>query len=133
MTERKPVGVSWDSWVDRQIREAQDRGEFDNLPGKGKPISDLDRPHDEMWWVRKLLEREQLTVTPPTLALRKAVEDLSDRVGRETSEDRVRDIVAELNTQIRAANSMATSGPPSNLMPLDVERVVASWRANLRQ
>jgi hypothetical protein len=31
----------WESAVEQQIREAQERGEFDNLPGKGKPV-----PHE---------------------------------------------------------------------------------------
>ena len=139
MTERKPVGVSWESWIDRQIREAQERGEFDNLPGRGRPIDGLDRPHDEMWWVRQWLKREEVSVTPPTLALRKAVDDLLDRVASERSELKVRELVAELNAQISDTNAKATSGPPSNLMPLDVEAVVAGWTAtrptdpNLRQ
>ena len=132
MTERKPGGVSWESWIDRQIREAQQRGEFDNLPGAGKPIDGLDRPHDEMWWVRKLLKKENLSFTPPTIALRKSVEDFLDRVGEQESEAAVRLLASTLNAKIADANSKATSGPPSNLMPLDVERVVATWR-NLRQ
>ena len=32
----------WEHYVDRQIREAQERGKFDNLPGKGKPFTHLD-------------------------------------------------------------------------------------------
>ncbi|MDQ6671885.1 MAG: DUF1992 domain-containing protein, partial [Chloroflexota bacterium] len=28
----------WESAVEQQIREAQERGDFDNLPGKGKPL-----------------------------------------------------------------------------------------------
>lgn len=28
----------WESAVDRQIREAQERGDFDDLPGRGRPI-----------------------------------------------------------------------------------------------
>jgi DnaJ family protein C protein 28 len=28
----------WESWIDQQIREAQERGAFDDLPGKGKPL-----------------------------------------------------------------------------------------------
>jgi hypothetical protein len=35
MTERKPPGVSFDGWVDKQIREAEQRGEFSELPGFG--------------------------------------------------------------------------------------------------
>lgn len=129
MTERKPPGVRWETWIDRQIREAQDRGEFDNLSGKGKPIEGLEKPHDEMWWVKDFMKREQLTVTPPTLALRKAVESALEAVQHQTSEDAVRAIVDEVNAKIRDANRKATSGPPSNVMPLDVERVVASWRS----
>ncbi|WP_037834016.1 DnaJ family domain-containing protein, partial [Streptomyces sp. NRRL S-481] len=37
MTERKPPGVDFGSWVDKQIRDAETRGEFDRLPGAGKP------------------------------------------------------------------------------------------------
>ena len=30
--------TQWESAVEKQIREAQERGAFDNLPGKGKPL-----------------------------------------------------------------------------------------------
>lgn len=43
MTERKPGGVSWQTWIDRQVEQAQNRGEFDNLAGKGRPLADVDR------------------------------------------------------------------------------------------
>jgi hypothetical protein len=128
VTERKPPGVTWESWVDRQVREARERGEFDNLPGTGKPIADLDGQHDELWWVKQLLQREELSVTPPTIALRREVETLADRIASEQSEVRVRQIVEDLNARIREVNGRATPGPPSTLMPLDVERVLARWR-----
>jgi DnaJ family protein C protein 28 len=35
----------WESWIDHQIREAQDRGEFDDLPGKGKPLDLVANPY----------------------------------------------------------------------------------------
>jgi DnaJ family protein C protein 28 len=35
----------WESWIDEQIREAQQRGEFDNLPGKGKPLDLTPNPY----------------------------------------------------------------------------------------
>ena len=28
----------WESAIDKQIREAEERGDFDHLPGKGKPL-----------------------------------------------------------------------------------------------
>ena len=130
MTERKPAGVSFESWVDAQIREARERGEFDNLPGAGKPLADLDGNHDEMWWIRQWLKREDhLSFTPPAIALRKAVEDTLDGVGKLLTERAVRTVVDELNGRIRQLNRMPpVDGPPSNLMPLDVAAVLARWR-----
>lgn len=45
MTERKPTGQSFESWVDKQIREAAERGELADLPGAGRPLPH--RPHTE--------------------------------------------------------------------------------------
>jgi hypothetical protein len=128
MTQRKPAGVSWESWVDGLINQARERGDFDNLPGTGKPIASLEQSTDELWWVRQLLKREGISVTAPSLALRKAVEDILERVPTMKSEGQVRDTLTEINTRIREANRVPLDGPPSSLMPLDIERVVQSWR-----
>ena len=59
-------------WVDLQIKQAMERGDFDNLPGQGKPLGDLGSPDDRDWWLRKLIERERITgVLPAALQLRK--------------------------------------------------------------
>jgi len=129
VTRKKPVGMSHESWVDQLIREAERRGEFDNLPGAGKPIPGLDKPYDELWWVKQLLEREKLSLTPATLALRKDVEETLQRIAKATSEKTVRRLVAEINAKIAAVNRTVTSGPPSDLAPLDPDAVVRRWRA----
>ena len=49
MTEQKPPKVSWESWVDGLINQARERGDFDNLPGTGKPIASLEQSTDELW------------------------------------------------------------------------------------
>ena len=128
MTERKPPGIGFGTWVERQIREATERGEFDNLPGAGKPIADLDKPHDELWWVKQKLRREHLSWLPPTIALRKEAEEALLAASRAGSEDQLRRIVADINRKILEGNRKAASGPPLNLMPFDVERVVRTWR-----
>jgi Domain of unknown function (DUF1992) len=128
MSERKPPGVSWETWIDRQVRAGMERGEFDDLPGHGKPIPDVDRPHDELWWVKQKLAREGVSFLPPTLALRKEVDDARDEIAAAPSEAEVRRIVEDINSKIRRVNSQATSGPPSTLVPLPVEDVVAAWR-----
>src|SRR5699024_6269776 len=47
MVERIPRGVPIHSWLDRLIHEAEERGEFEDLPGFGKPLPGLDKPVDE--------------------------------------------------------------------------------------
>ncbi|HEV2871735.1 MAG TPA: DUF1992 domain-containing protein [Actinomycetota bacterium] len=127
MSERKPPGVGFETWVERQIQEATERGEFDNLPGAGKPIEDLDMPHDELWWVKQKLRREHFAYLPPTIALRKEAEEALEAASRAGSEAEVRRIVADINARIVAGNRKAASGPPLNLMPFDVEAVVGAW------
>ncbi len=128
MTERKPAGMRWESWIDRQIREAQERGEFDDLPGHGKPIPDLDRPHDDLWWVKDKLRREQLSWLPPTLALRKEAEEFVEHLGRQPSEAAVRRRASELNAKIAKVNASAMAGPPARLARFDVDVLVERWR-----
>lgn len=132
MTERKPPGMRFESWVDKQIREATERGAFDNLPGAGRPLPVEDRPDDPDWWVRQLAKRERLSVLPTPLALRKEVEDLPEGLARESSERRVRAVVDDLNTRIRAELRRPQTGPPMTTMPLDVERAVQAWRDGRR-
>src|SRR2546423_263442 len=128
VTERKPAGVSWESWVERLIREARERGDFDNLEGTGKPIASLEHSTDELWWVRPLLRRENISVMPPALALRKTVEETLERLPTVSSEQKVREVLTDLNTRIVDANRKPLDGPPSTLMPLDVDRIVDTWR-----
>jgi hypothetical protein len=124
--------ASWyESHIDRKIREAQERGEFDGLPGAGKPLSDHGREYDEDWWVKDWLRREGATAgaLPPTLALRREAEDLRESIDRRTSEDDVRAYVAGLNEQLRKARAGLLDGPPVLLPPIDADRAVDGWRA----
>src|SRR5690606_1382132 len=69
----------------RALQAAIRRGDFENLPGAGKPIRDLGDRHDPNWWTRRLIEREQITaVLPPALAIRKEVAELDVVLDRET-------------------------------------------------
>ena len=129
MSGRKPPGVTWESWVDRQIREAQERGEFDNLRGAGKPLPDLGRPYDELWWVRTKLKEENLSYVPPALQVRMELEEARERIDRARSEREVREIVGQINQRIREANRTALHGPASTVVPLDEAETVRSWRA----
>jgi len=119
-------------WVERLIREAQERGEFDNLAGAGKPLPPFERQNDENWWVRGLIERENLDMTaalPPQLALRKESQDLPQRILREHSEQRVRDLLEDFNARVRELWRRPVDGPLVVVRTVDVERLVAQWRA----
>jgi hypothetical protein len=124
--------VHWyESSIDRQLREAQERGEFDNLEGTGKPLPDAGREYEEDWWVRDWLRREGAGasgVLPATLALRREAEDLPQAVDRLRYEAAVRERVAEVNERIRKAGAGLLAGPPVVLKPFDADDVVRGWR-----
>jgi hypothetical protein len=130
MTERKPPGVSFENWVDQQIRESMDKGGFENLPGAGKPIKDLETPYDELWVKRKLkaegVPTDELLPTP--LKLRKEIEELPARVAKLHGERSVRELVKDLNERIHDWIRLPLGGPPVHVTPIDVEEVVARWR-----
>ncbi len=129
MAKRKPQGQSWESFIDRQVREATERGEFDNLPGAGKPIPDLRTNQDELWWLRSLMKREGLSMEPEALRVRKRLEETLVKIARQRTEDAVRRLVDGINADIADVNSTATWGPSSNLAPLDGDEVVKRWQA----
>ena len=128
MTETKPPGKSWDSWIEELIGEARADGAFDDLPGAGKPLPGLDKPYDPDWWVKQLIEREQITMLPPALALLRKVESTLAAIWTLTSEADVRSRMDALNRDIATVNARAAEGPPTRLSPLDVESVVTEWR-----
>jgi hypothetical protein len=129
VTERKPPDIGFETWVDKQIREATERGEFDNLPGAGKPLPH--RPDDELWWVKDFIRREGLpteAMLPASLRLRKEVERLPSTVGSLRSEHAVREVVDSLNRRIMDWLRVP-SGPQVHLVPVNVDEVVEQWHA----
>jgi len=129
MTQRKPPGTSWETWIDAQIRVAREEGAFDNLPGAGKPLPNLDREYDPLWWVKQFLQREQVSILPPSLELLRKVEKELAAIEKLPDEATVRHRVAVLNIQIAKVNATVTEGPPTRLGTLDADKVVARWRA----
>jgi hypothetical protein len=117
-------------WVDLQVRRAMERGDFDNLPGAGKPIRGLGATHDPDWWVKSLIERERITgVLPPALGLRKEDAELDGVLDRETTEDGVRRTVADFNRRVVEARRQLQGGPPVVTPTRDVDAELVAWRA----
>jgi hypothetical protein len=128
VSERKPGDIDFESWVERQIRAATERGEFDNLPGRGKPIPGAGQPYDELWWVKDKLRRENASYLPPVLALRKEAEEARAAAPHAESETEARQLISEINKKILLALSRPPEGPPLNLRPFDADVVVREWR-----
>ena len=115
------------AWVEQQLRIAQERGDFDNLPGYGKPL-DLSGHHDPDWWLKKLVERENLHVLPPSVQLRKEDAELDHRLDAHATEEQVRRTVADFNERVRHALYTTHGGPPIVTPQRDVDTEVERWR-----
>lgn len=121
-------------WVELQIQRAMERGEFDNLPGAGKPIEDLGEQHDPDWWLKRLIKREQITgVLPPALQLRKDDAALDGELDRLRTEAEVRREVEAFNARVLKARYYPVDGPPLITQPRDVDAEVERWRERRRQ
>jgi hypothetical protein len=125
----------YESPVERAIREAQERGDFDNLPGAGKPLRNLGNPEteDPNWWVRGLLERENIDLTgamPPALALRKEAETYPQSLLDLRTEDSVRAVLEDYNRRVRQDRLRPALGPlpPLIARTVDVDDLVQQWR-----
>jgi Domain of unknown function (DUF1992) len=116
-------------WVDLQVKQAMARGDFDNLPGAGKPIKNLGTQHDPDWWIKQLIEREKITgLLPPALQLRKDDAELDARLDRHTAESEVRRLLEEFNARVMKARYTPVDGPPLVTMPRDIDAEVEAWR-----
>jgi hypothetical protein len=133
VTERKPRHEGFEDFVERQIREARERGEFDRLPGEGRPLPFADKPHDELRWLREKLQRERLSVLPDSLEVRREADRVLAELPRVSTEGEVRRRLEALNERIRAVNRTAWTGPPTEVAPLDVETWVRRWREGRRR
>src|SRR5215471_14642605 len=130
MTERKPPGMRFTSWIDQQISEAEERGAFDNLPGTGKPLPNRGEDDDGQAWVREWLRREGVSadvLLPTPLKLRKEAAQLAETVHNLGSEQEVRDVVADLNHRIMEWRKIPL-GPPIFVPLVDEEKMLGRWR-----
>jgi hypothetical protein len=116
-------------FVDLEVQRAIERGEFDNLPGAGKPLKLPDR-HDPDWWLKQLIERESISgVAPPAIMLRTEDAALDASLDEEHSEEAVRRLLEDFNRRVIDARRQLTGGPPVVTPTRDVDAEVEAWRA----
>jgi hypothetical protein len=123
-----PSALDRAAYVETAIQQAIRRGEFDDLPGAGKPIPDLGSSHDPDWWIRRKIRAEQLTgLGPPALLLRVESAQLEARLDELSREDDVREALEDFNRRVVEARRQLLGGPPVVTPTRDVETEVAAW------
>ena len=97
-----------DAIVERKVAEARENGYFDNLPGAGKPIADLDTQRQAGWWGERFAKQERHQMLRDELAgsIRRAIPAMQ----RATGDDRMA-LLADLNTRIDGYNRITTVTP----------------------
>ncbi|MEE2057324.1 DnaJ family domain-containing protein [Rhodococcus artemisiae] len=112
--------------ADMHIRKAIERGDFDDLPGSGKPL-DLSDADDPDWWLKSFMKREGLAFLPPSIQLRKDDAALDEQLDQLSNEKAVRHEIDQFNKRVMHARYQLPSGPPLITMPRDTEATVTAW------
>ncbi len=114
--------------VETAIQQAIRRGDFDDLPGSGKPLPGLGDTHDPDWWIRSKIQTEQLRgLGPPAIMLRVENAELDDRLDELAREADVRELLEDFNRRVIEARRQLLGGPPVVTPIRDVEAEVAAW------
>lgn len=118
--------------VESALEAAIRRGDFDDLPGLGRPLTGLHNSDDPDWWVKQKMEQEEISgVAPAAFQLRKENAVLDDTLDAFIFERDARDYLAGFNERVRAAIMDIRTGPPIFTPPRDVEEEIAAWRERL--
>lgn len=137
VTPRRPSAATTaravQTWVDQTIDQAQRQGAFDNLPGAGKPLRDVDTRTDPDWWVKGLIQREQLDLSdamPGVMQLRREKATYPESLFVLPDEAAVRSVVEDFNERVLADRRRPHVGPtsPPVVGRLDVDEMVQAWR-----
>ncbi|GAB3596282.1 DnaJ family domain-containing protein [Microbacterium tumbae] len=132
--EPKPAPVTLTAenkheFVESAIQVAIRRGDFDDLPGAGKPIEGLGAHHDPDWWIRRKIENENLTgLGPPALMLRVEDRELDEQIDGLSREDDVRAVLEDFNRRVIEARRQLQGGPPVVTRTRDVDAEVTAWQ-----
>jgi hypothetical protein len=115
--------------VEYLIRDAMAQGKFDNLKYAGKPIPGLGERYDPDWWVKGLIQRENLSgLGPKAILLRTEDAELDAKIDALYSENQVFELVEDFNTRVIDARRQLQGGPPVVTKTRDVGVELERWR-----
>jgi hypothetical protein len=109
--QRETPMVAFEKIVERKIREAQEKGAFDNLPGSGNPIDlqdDSNIPED-LRLAYKILKNADCL--PPEIQLRKEIRQMEDMLDSIPDEKEKYRQIRKINFKIMQLNMMGKKSP----------------------
>lgn len=133
VTERKPPGMTFETWVDMQIAQGMARGDFDDLPGSGKPLPARSAEETAYDWVLERARKEDLDLTgmlPPGMRLRRERDLLASAVTGLPTEAAVRALAADYDRRVEEFWRRPQLTPDAVPGLADVEALVEHWRAS---
>jgi len=97
--------------VEQRIKEAMDKGEFDNLPGKGRPVPLEDDSHvpEDLRLAYKLLKNADCL--PPELLEKKEIFQMEDMLATIPDEKERYKLIKKINFKIMKLNVMGKKAP----------------------
>lgn len=97
--------------VERRIQEAQAQGEFENLPGEGKPLrlEDDSRIPEDLRLAYKILRNANCL--PPELELKKEIRQMEDLLESIPDEKEKYRQIKRINFKIMQLNMMGNRSP----------------------
>ena len=102
---------SFQKIIEKRIQEAQKRGDFDNLPGKGEPLSIEDDSHipEDLRVAYKILKNANCV--PPEIQLKKDIRKMEDMLENMSDEKETYRLIKRINFKIMQLNTMRKASP----------------------
>jgi len=118
---------AWQLIANAKIEQAIQEGQFNALPGFGKPLN-LDPANNAGdCWLKRKAQQENLEILPPALVLKRHVERKQQAILEIRDEAKARTALLELNEMIEKSLMNILWGPPCDVLPLETERFMEAW------
>jgi hypothetical protein len=101
----------YDKIVEERIREAQENGEFDNLPGQGQPLPLDDNNHipEDLRIAYKILKNADCL--PPEIQEKKEIRQMEELLASIPDEKERYKLIKKINYKIMKLNIMGKKSP----------------------
>ena len=97
--------------IERRIKEAQEKGDFDNLPGKGEPLKleDDSQVPEDLRMAYKILKNSDCL--PQEIELKKEIRQMEDMLANIPDEKERYRLIKKINLKITRLNMMGRGSP----------------------